>query len=171
MEQLSITTNTPTEVSLPQSLRKLTVDSCNGTISLSCEESNNLKELLFRSMNTKSFVETGIMAPNLKVLRLANCYDLTDFDSLKGFTQLEELSIKDTIYQLGYLMRYPSQIEKFYLWRVEDLFESSHVWLSSENLPESLTINIKIPSNLTLLHIEDTDYFKINLDTLVFLSH
>ena len=101
LEQLSITTNTPTEVSLPQSLRKLTVDSCNGTISLSCEESNNLKELLFRSMDTKSFVEIGIMAPNLKVLRLANCYDLTDFDSLKGFTQLEELSIKDTIYPIG----------------------------------------------------------------------
>ena len=52
-------------------------------------------------MDTKSFVEIGIMAPNLKVLRLANCYDLTDFDSLKGFTQLEELSIKDTIYPIG----------------------------------------------------------------------
>ena len=59
LEQLSITTNTPTEVSLPQSLRKLTVDSCNGTISLSCEESNNLKELLFRSMNTKSLLKPG----------------------------------------------------------------------------------------------------------------
>ncbi|KAF6061194.1 hypothetical protein FOB64_006486 [Candida albicans] len=125
LEQLSITTNTPTEVSLPQSLRKLTVDSCNGTISLSCEESNNLKELLFRSMNTKSFVETGIMAPNLKVLRLAN-------------------------------------------W-VENLFESSHVWLSSESLPEEFNNPIlKFPPNLTSLHIEDADYFKINLDTLVF---
>lgn len=170
LEQLSITTNTPTEVSLPQSLRKLTVDSCNGTISLSCEESNNLKELLFRSMNTKSFVETGIMAPNLKVLRLANCYDLTDFDSLKGFTQLEELSIKDTIYPIGLFdaISFP-KLKSFTYGGVEDLFESSHVWLSSENLPEEFNNPIlKFPPNLTLLHIEDTDYFKINLDTLVF---
>ncbi|KGU03854.1 hypothetical protein MEM_05284, partial [Candida albicans L26] len=101
LEDLEIEGPRSPKVILPPNLRKLNI----GTISVSIEsatgQAGKLEELSLALPHIESFDEIGIVAPNLKILNIEYCGKLINYDGLKKFQNLKELSIKYCNYPIG----------------------------------------------------------------------
>lgn len=122
------------------------------------EELVHLEHLQLELPNIKSFAETGIIAPNLKILKLENCGNLVNLDTLKQFELLKHLVLKYCVYPVNLFERSSfTELESFE-------YTGKGLPVSGNSGSATLTF----PSNLTLLLINNIGETDVNLSTLVF---
>lgn len=101
LELLILTMLGERHLNIPSNLVCLHLNVGKTKLSLSSGTMNNLKDLLISWNKSRSFVETGIIAPNLKSLSIVDCYYLTDYKALEASQKLQSLTISNTPYPIG----------------------------------------------------------------------
>ena len=104
------------------------------------------------------FDETGIIAPNLKILDLTGCFKMSNFNGLKQFQRLKRLRLKYCVYPVGLFEECSfNELESFeYI---------------GKGFPVSCDVScsrLTFPSNLKLLLIKNIGNMNVDLRTLVF---
>ena len=157
LEDLQIESLLRIQVNLPPNLRKLSVAMESDSASFVSEELVYLEYLQLKLPENQSFSEIGIIAPNLKVLFLEDCLEMTDFDSLKQYPHLKHLTMNACAYPFD-LFNESSFPE------LESFEYDGYGFEDPENFTNPLLI---FPTNLKQLSIKCGDFANVDLDKLV----
>ena len=158
LKDLCIRFNSTIQVTLPSNLQKLCMTTSLDSANFVSEELVHLEHLQLELPNIKSFAETGIIAPNLKILKLEKCGNLINLDTLKQFELLKHLVLKYCVYPVNLFERSSfTELESFE-------YTGKGLPVSGNSGSAILTF----PSNLTLLLINNIGETDVNLSTLVF---
>jgi len=158
LEDLRIDFNFTIQVTLPPNLRKLCITTSLDSANFVSPELVRLEYLQLQLKNIQSFDETGIIAPNLKILDLTGCFKMSNFNGLKQFQRLKRLRLKYCVYPVGLFEECSfNELESFeYI---------------GKGFPVSCDVScsrLTIPSNLKLLLIKNIGNMNVDLRTLVF---
>ncbi|KGQ84872.1 hypothetical protein MG1_05312 [Candida albicans GC75] len=158
LEDLRIDFNFTIQVTLPPNLRKLCITTSLDSANFVSPELVRLEYLQLQLKNIQSFDETGIIAPNLKILDLTGCFKMSNFNGLKQFQRLKRLRLKYCVYPVGLFEECSfNELESFeYI---------------GKGFPVSCDVScsrLTIPSNLKSLSIKNIGNMNVDLRTLVF---
>ncbi|KHC30388.1 hypothetical protein MGO_05254 [Candida albicans P76055] len=158
LEDLRIDFNFTIQVTLTPNLRKLYITTSLDSANFVSPELVRLEYLQLQLKNIQSFDETGIIAPNLKILDLTGCFKMSNFNGLKQFQRLKRLRLKYCVYPVGLFE--------------ECLFnELESFKYIGKGFPVSCDVScsrLTIPSNLKSLSIKNIGNMNVDLRTLVF---
>lgn len=164
LEVLGIEGPRSPKVILPPNLRKLSLATEPASIESVSGEMTKLEYLLLALPGVVFFDEIGIVAPNLKKLDLRYCGRLTNYDGLRKFQHLKELSIKFCTYPIGVFKGnlFP-ELEKF------EYVGTDYDFSIPEFIPGDLfDVTLDLPPNLKYLSIKFANFMTVDLNTLVF---
>ena len=166
LEDLEIEGPRSPKVILPPNLRKLRLATIPDSIESMTGQAAKMEELLLALPHIESFDEIGIVAPNLKILNIEYCGKLTNYDGLKKFQNLKELSIKYCNYPIGVFAGnlFPN-LEKFY-YQAKDIDDTLEDFELSEYFDN---VTLKFPPNLKHFSIKFANFMTVDLNTLFFL--
>ncbi|KGU20232.1 hypothetical protein MG7_05305 [Candida albicans P34048] len=158
LEDLRIDFNFTIQVTLPPNLQKLCITTSLDSANFVSPELVRLEYLQLQLKNIQSFDETGIIAPNLKILDLTGCFKMSNFNGLKQFQRLKRLRLKYCVYPVGLFEECSfNELESFeYI---------------GKGFPVSCDVScsrLTIPSNLKSLSIKNIGNMNVDLRTLVF---
>ena len=159
LEDLIINSDRSIQVTLPPNLQKLEVYAFQSSVHFISEKMVNLEYLTIQLPNIRSFDETGIIAPNLKELKV-RCDQLSNLEELRQFQHLKELEFGFCNYPFGLFNEgsFP-ELEKF---RCRECS-----FLASEDFDNSL---LTFPPNLKKFEIEIFRFQNVNFGSLVLPS-
>ncbi|KHC38066.1 hypothetical protein MGO_01834 [Candida albicans P76055] len=159
LEDLIINSDRSIQVTLPPNLQKLEVYAFQSSVHFISEKMVNLEYLTIQLPNIRTFNETGIIAPNLKELKV-RCDQLSNLEELRQFQHLKELEFGFCNYPFGLFNEgsFP-ELEKF---RCRECSFSA-----SEDFDNSL---LTFPPNLKKFEIEIFRFQNVNFGSLVLPS-
>ncbi|KAL1576105.1 hypothetical protein V4U94_005940 [Candida albicans] len=152
LEDLEIEGPRSPKVILPPNLRKLRFATIPDSIESMPGQAAKMEELSLALPHIESFDEIGFVSPNLKILNIEYCGKLTNYDGLKKFQNLKELSIKYCNYPIGVFAGnlFPN-LEKFY-YQAKDIDDTLEDFELSEYFDN---VTLKFPPNLKHFSIND----------------
>ena len=165
LEDLEIEGPRSPKVILPPNLRKLRFATIPDSIESMPGQAAKMEELLLALPHIESFDEIGFVSPNLKILNIEYCGKLTNYDGLKKFQNLKELSIKYCNYPIGVFAGnlFPN-LEKFY-YQAKDIDDTLEDFELSEYFDN---VTLKFPPNLKHFSIKFANFMTVDLNTLFF---
>ena len=165
LEDLEIEGPRSPKVILPPNLRKLRFATIPDSIESMPGQAAKIEELLLALPHIESFDEIGFVSPNLKILNIEYCGKLTNYDGLKKFQNLKELSIKYCNYPIGVFAGnlFPN-LEKFY-YQAKDIDDTLEDFELSEYFDN---VTLKFPPNLKHFSIKFANFMTVDLNTLFF---
>ncbi|RLP66431.1 hypothetical protein L150_05209, partial [Candida albicans Ca529L] len=165
LEDLEIEGPRSPKVILPPNLRKLRLATIPDSIESMTGQAAKIEELSLALPHIESFDEIGIVAPNLKILKIEYCGKLTNYDGLKKFQNLKELSIKYCNYPIGVFAGnlFPN-LEKFY-YQAKDIDDTLEDFELSEYFDN---VTLKFPPNIKHFSIKFANLMTVDLNTLFF---
>ncbi|CAX41213.1 LPF family protein, putative [Candida dubliniensis CD36] len=157
LEDLEIVVSTRLSLILPQNLRKLNINTYILSVDFMSEEMANLEYLRLKLSCIESFEDTKIIAPNLKILELDRCLELSNYDGLQQFQKLRCLVVIEGNYPVSLLNECPfPELETF-------KYHGDRFPILGG--PDN--IKLTFPSNLKSLSIECFDFVNAEFNTLV----
>ncbi len=157
LEDLTIEDRHFIQMTLPSSLRRLSINTDMVSVNIISEELVNLEYLELKNLRIPFINEIGIVAPNLKTLDLEECRNTINLYGLREFQKLKHLSLKQCAYPIGlFEENFFPELESFEF-SGKNSFERENAYRGS----------LKFPANLKRLSIKWANHITIDLRTFI----